>query len=391
MPTESAFFFAGLLFLAAALGYIFARYGEPPEEDREGAREADYFRGFRHLLREEPDRVVEVFSAIPDLDDDTLETHLALGALFRRRGEIDRAIAIHGNLLERPQLSASQRNQAGLALADDYLAAGLYDRAEELLGPLVEAREQRTEALSRLLRIAEQTREWQRAIKLCRQLEGEGSAAEGSRRQAHYWCELAVQAASEGTLETAQQYLDQARAAGQTVRCLWIAADLAVRSADHAEAARLYRRIITEQPAYLVDVLAPLESACAAAGLESDLSGLLDELCTSAPAAQAAIAAATILDLRIIQPVALECLAEFLLQDPVLGELIDEERLRQDKDGQQLARLRVALNRLTRGSLRYRCGECGYASASLQWQCPGCRSWESIRPLERLPLDGLAR
>jgi lipopolysaccharide biosynthesis regulator YciM len=385
MPTESAFVFAGLLFLAAALGYVFARYGEPPEEDRDTARQADYFRGFRYLLSEEPDRVVEVFSAIPDLDDNTLETHLALGTLFRRRGEIDRAIAVHTNLLERPQLSAPQRNQARLALADDYLAAGLYDRAEELLEPLVQAPEQRGEALSRLLRIAEQTQEWQRAIDLCRRLEGDA----GSRRQAHYWCELAVQAAAQGDVPAAQQHLDQARAAGQTIRCLWIAADLAAGAGDPAEAARLYRRVISEEPGYVVDVLAPLESACAAAGLEADLATLLDELCTSSPVAQAAIAAATILDLRITQPVALECLAEFLVQDPVLGELVDADRLRRDKDGQQLARLRVALNRLARGSLRYRCGECGYASPSLHWQCPGCRSWESLRPVQRLPLDGL--
>lgn len=387
MPTESAFFFAGLLFLAAALGYVFARYGEPPEEDRDSARQADYFRGFRYLLSEEPDRAVEVFAAIPDLDDDTLETHLALGALFRRRGEIDRAIAVHTNLLERPQLPAAQRHQVRLALADDYLAAGLYDRAEELLEPLVQVREQRAEALSRLLRIAEQTQDWKRAIDLCRRLEGDGS----SRRQSHYWCELAVQATGQGDMAAAQEHLDQARAAGQTIRCLWIAADLAASSGDPAEAARLYRRVISEEPAYIVDVLAPLESACAAAGLESDLATLLDELCTAAPGAQAAIAAATIVDLRITQPVALECLAEFLVQDPVLGELVDADRLRRDKDGQQLARLRVALNRLARGSLRYRCGDCGYASASLHWQCPGCRSWESVRPVPRLPLDGLGR
>lgn len=382
MPTESAFFFAGLLFLAAALGYIFARYGEPPEDDREETRQADYFRGFRYLLSEEPDRAVEVFSAIPELDDDTLETHLALGALFRRRGEIDRAIAVHSNLLERPQLPPSQRHQAQLALADDYLAAGLYDRAEELLTSLVEVREQRAEALSRLLRIAEQTQEWRRAVELCRRLEGN----ERSRRQAHYWCELAVQAASGGDLAAAQRHLDEARAASDTIRALWIAADLAVRTDDPAEAARLYRRVISEEPAYIVDVLAPLESACASAGLAGDLATLLDELCTSTPAAQAAIAAATILDLRITQPVALECLAEFLVQDPVLGELVEAERLRRDKDGQQLARLRVALNRLTRGGLRYRCRECGYASTALHWQCPGCRSWEAMRPVERLPL-----
>ncbi len=133
MPTESTFLFAGLLFLAAALGYVFARFGDADEEEEaEQSARTNFLRGFRYLLNEESDRAVDVFTGANDLSDDAMETQLALGTLFRRRGEIDRAIRLHQNLVERPSSSVAQREAASFALAEDYLSAGLFDRAEEI-------------------------------------------------------------------------------------------------------------------------------------------------------------------------------------------------------------------------------------------------------------------
>jgi len=384
MPTESAFFFAGLLFIAAAMGYLFARYGESDDDADAEARQADYLRGFRHLIREESDRAVEVFSAIQELDADTLDTHLALGALFRKRGEIERAIAVHENLLERGQLGKLQRHQAELALADDYLAAGVYDRAEQLLQPLAGVPELRIEALSRLLRIAEQAREWEQAVEYSRQLE---TAPGSNTRQAQYYCELAEQALARDDAPAARQWLEQAERAGHTVRTLWLSARLAAKAGEDAEAVRLYRRVISREPEYIVDLLPALVAASARAGLERDLENLVDELCQADPRWQSAIATAALIDPGLDDPIVTECLQEFLLQDPLFGELIDAERLRKDKTGAQLANIRAALHKLGRNTMRYRCRECGYASSSLQWQCPGCRTWESVRPLTRIAVD----
>jgi len=196
MPTESTFLFAGLLFLAAALGYVFARYGDADDDEddtRESAR-ANFVRGFRHLLDEEPDQAVEIFTNSGDINEEGLDTQIAIGGLFRRRGEVDRAIRMHQNLLDRPGISRSQRDKARFALAEDYFSAGLFDRAEDLYLQLREVGEYRVAALRRLLRICEVTAEWDRAVDLCGELLRIEPGSVAPAQLAHYYCELAENA-----------------------------------------------------------------------------------------------------------------------------------------------------------------------------------------------------
>jgi len=122
MPTESTFLLAGLFFLAAALGYFFARFGDDEESTDEpapaGKLNADYIKGLNFLLNEKPDQALEVFMRMVEVDDETLETHFALGSLFRRRGEVDRAIRVHQNIIARPNLSEMHKEQALVSLAE---------------------------------------------------------------------------------------------------------------------------------------------------------------------------------------------------------------------------------------------------------------------------------
>ncbi len=150
------------------------------------------------MLNEEPDRAVELFTRMAELDDEALETHFALGSLFRKRGEVDRAIRVHQNLMARPSLSRQQKVQAEAALAEDYLSAGLFDRAESLFQKLTESPDFRVQALRRLIRIYEMTREWAQAIETTAELEEADSMSVGSIGRtsmvAHYYCELAEEA-----------------------------------------------------------------------------------------------------------------------------------------------------------------------------------------------------
>ena len=141
MPTEGTFLLAGLLVLAAALGWAFEHFGRERDNQPPGGISADYIRGLNLVLNRKTDEALELFVKIAKVDDDTLETHFALGHLFRRRGEVDRAIRVHQNLLARPSLSEAQRHQALFALAEDYLGAGLFDRAEQLFAELATSRD----------------------------------------------------------------------------------------------------------------------------------------------------------------------------------------------------------------------------------------------------------
>jgi lipopolysaccharide assembly protein B len=390
MPTEAAFFFAGLLFVAAALGYVFARLGQLDDEEL-GPSGLDYVRGLKFLLKEQPDRALEAFTGQSELDDDSIETHFALGQLFRKRGEVERAIRVHRDLIDRPNLRRDRREEAQFALAEDYLSAGLFDRAESLLSELRESPRQGTEALRRLIRLAELTREWERAIELHRELEAVDRSALRSGRVAQYLCELAEQARVAKDLPRAQAWLDRAEQSRQdTVRVPLVRAAVAGDAGDHDLAIRCYRRVAEREPSLLVDVLPRLSAACRAGGREAEFSQFLAELLAQDARATRAVAFAAILDPGINDPRAIACLWDFVHSDPTLQTLVDGERLASAsaaERAQAIERVRRALRGMATAGRAYRCVECGYASASLQWQCPGCGAWDAVRPRVRLAFE----
>lgn len=388
MPTESAFFFAGLLFLAAALGYVFARFGEidDDEEARESTR-ADFLKGFRYLLNEEPDRAVDVFTGVERIGAEGLDTQLALGALFRRQGELDRALRLHQHILERPGLSDGQREQAGFALAEDYLSAGLFDRAEELLGRLRGSGRYRDEAGRRLLRIAELSSDWAKAVELGEELTRTMPEAVPPSQLAHYHCELAEEAMRDKDWAGAGRQLSLADAvAPDQPRNLLLRADVQRAQGRDDEAVALYRRLAHAAPELIGELVPRLAAMTTAPGRERAVT-LLGELAGGSPEALQAVAVALIREPAIRSPAVLAYLERFVSGHPVLRDLTRPDDLRTEQPAereQDLDRIRGALQKIAAGNPRYQCGNCGYASLSLQWQCPGCRSWGTVRPVNQL-------
>ena len=209
-----------------------------------------YFKGLNFLLNEQPDKAIEAFIEVVKVDPETVELHFALGSLFRRRGETERAIRMHQNLLDRSDLAAEQRVQALFELGQDYLKAGLLDRAEEVFARLRDG-PQRLEALQRLLEIYEQEKDWQRAIETARALEQET----GQSRQkeiAEFHCELAAVEATHSRPDAARQHLDAALQANRRcVRASMLLGDLAAAAGRHDEAIEHWKRVETQNPAFL--------------------------------------------------------------------------------------------------------------------------------------------
>ena len=210
MPTESTFLLAGLLVFAAAVGWFFARLPDFRRDERsESSIGADYLRGLNLVLNRQTDEALELFVQMARVDDETLETHFALGHLFRRRGEVDRAIRVHQNLLARPNLSETQRHQALFSLASDYLGAGLFDRAEKLFTELRSSPTMAESALRNLVDIYERQHDWNKAIEARRKLDSR--TGEKSVEVAHYHCELAESARRDGDMTSARRHLRNAR------------------------------------------------------------------------------------------------------------------------------------------------------------------------------------
>ncbi len=393
MPTESTFLLAGLLVVAAAIGWVFARLPEiRRDEPREPSIGADYLRGLNLVLNRQTDEALELFVRMAKVDDDTLETHFALGHLFRRRGEVDRAIRVHQNLLARPNLSDAQRHQALFSLASDYLGAGLFDRAEKLFTELRSSPTMAMPALRNLVDIYEREQEWDKAIEARRRLDSR--SGDKSVEIAHYYCELAERARQDGDMESARHFLNHSRrSASGTLRGTLIGAALAEEEGDHSRAVTLYKRLLTADRSMMAEVLPLLVAACREIGREAEMERFLKGLLGKDPSIRRDIAYAAIGN--GLEQVALlrECVEDYLLDSDTLAPLIDADHLRSLPPDRRLAsiqRICSGLRRLVMSGSRYRCTGCGYSANRLVWQCPSCKAWESVRPVQAFRFADLA-
>jgi lipopolysaccharide assembly protein B len=331
----------------------------------------DYLAGLDFLVSEQPDRALDMFLKLMDANVDTVETHFALGSLYRRRGEVERAIRIHQNLLARNALPQEHREQALLALARDYLRAGLLDRAEGLFQQVSEVPRLRASALDALRGVYELQRDWQQALGAYRNLARIG-AAPPSNIAAHYLCELAAAATAAGEIDAARALLREARAQMSPLpRAALLRADIARRAGDRELAVRLLRTAI-DQSASLLQ--AELPNLLALVG-PAERDEILEHL----------VATATARNFEELKKLVFAAFAADLGSAAVLRPSI-EKVLSQDAALQAVwqtgaggyERIAQEIGALMAHAEKYRCTECGFSVRSFYWQCPACRAWDSF-------------
>jgi lipopolysaccharide biosynthesis regulator YciM len=322
----------------------------------------DYYRGLDHLIHDRFDRAAEVFARMAERDGDAAEIQFALGSLFRRRGEVDRAIAIHERL--RGHGSASIRDEATYALGLDYQSAGLMDRAESLLEQAATARRFRTRALEQLLRLYEQQADWTKALRVFRELAPVERAARPAT-PAHYLCELAEQAlALEDTARAASLAHEARTHEPGLARARLIAARIAEASDDAIAARQLYLEVLEAAPNLALEVVPRLLALPA----EGDAATALDELgerlrAHGMNARQAAWLLVSAVSMRDRDTAA-----------HLAVRLFDGEQ------GGEAHAFGAALASIGDSGSRYECQECGLHSANWYWRCPKCREWDRAQP-----------
>ncbi len=392
MPTEATFLAAGLFLLLVAAGWALGRFAERDDDDRAAPINTDYLKGLNFLLNEQTDQALEHFLKMVRVDDRTIETHFALGSLFRRRGEVDRAIRIHQNIIARPDLAAEQRDQALLSLARDYLRAGLLDRAEKMFTQLAQGSRHQVEALEQLCRIYEQEREWQSAIEAGQKLETLSGRSLGLQI-AHYYCELAEKAAAGGDFTAARAFVKKAQSGRpRTFRGALTRANIARETGDFKTALKLYHRVIDESEYLIVEALPKLveihREQDTLEKLDRDLRAMLERH----PELSRNLAYTAVVNRIDGISTVDECVEKYMLSEPTLTEFIDAQQL-DDSDPEKrrraLARVRGGLAKLAAATPRYQCHECGFSSQRLLWQCPSCKNWETQRPYSRVQFDSL--
>ncbi len=390
MPTESTFLLAGLFLLLAAAGWAMGRFGERDEQDQPPPLNIDYLKGLNFLLNEQTDQALEHFLRMVRVDDKTIETHFALGSLFRRRGEIDRAIRIHQNIIARPDLAAEQRDQALYSLAKDYLGAGLLDRAEKLFVRLSQGSRFQVQSLESLCSIYEQERDWEKAIDAGQRLEVLGGRSL-ALQVAHYHCELAEAAVAKNDYSAAREFLKKARdGRPSTMRGALTRAHIARDMDDNKTALKLYHRIIDEHTYLIAEALPEIVAIYVRENETAELESALRTMLRNNPEMNSLVAYTAIVnDLGGISVID-ECVEKYMLDEPTLGEFVDLQTVsvggKESKDS-ALAKVRRALSKLANATPRYQCQECGFSSQRLLWQCPSCRNWETQRPASRVQFD----
>ena len=373
-----------LLPIAAASGWWAARRVSAPGNGG-AVRGADYFKGLNYLIDDKADQAIEVFTRMADVNGDTAEVHLALGNLFRRRGEVDRAIHIHGSLIARTTLTADQRRRALLELGEDYLRAGLFDRAEELFRELLAQPDHTAIALSRLIHIFQQEKDWRQAIEHSDRLER--ISGESKRREtAHFCCELAEEATQD---EDAKRWLRDALARDSNcARANLLLGRLAARAGDHRAAIAALQAVERQDRGYLPEVIAPLAQCYVALGQPEEWGNYLGELQRRDHGGRITDALADWLLRREGETAAMGFLERELRDHPTLLGLRRLVEIKLERgEGAEYADLRalhLVSTQMLNGAARYRCDNCGFVVKALHWCCPGCQQWNTIKPMPDL-------
>ncbi|MYM59886.1 lipopolysaccharide assembly protein LapB [Vibrio sp. OCN044] len=379
-----------LLPIAAAYGwYMGNRSAQQDKQKHSNQISRQYVTGLNLLLSDQSDKAVDHFIELLQVDNETIDTHLALGNLFRSRGEVDRAIRIHQNLISRSGLTIEQKNIALQQLAKDYMASGFLDRAEKIFEQLVDEPEHKEAALQQLVAIYQQTREWSKAIQYSSQLVKLGRKRMRSNI-AHFWCELAMQEQAEG--DSNRAILHFKRALSEDPKCARASISLGklyLENEDYKKTIKYMEMVLDQDIDFVSEVLPTLAECYHHLGQEEELLDFLRQCI----AAKAGVSAELMLAQMVAQHEdsgsAQELLTRQLVKNPTMKGFyrLMDYHLSEAEEGRAKASLQT-LQKLVGEQLKikphYRCRKCGFSTHSMYWHCPSCKGWGTIKPIRGL-------
>jgi lipopolysaccharide biosynthesis regulator YciM len=376
-----------------ALGWIAARVDIKHLLRESRALPLSYFRGLNFLLNEQPDKAIESFIEVVKVDPQTIDLHFALGSLFRRQGEIDRAIRMHQNLLDRPDLAADKRQAVIYELAQDFHRAGLLDRAEELYTRL-EGTPFEHPSLGFLLSIYEQEKDWPKAIAVTRRMEAIAKQPY-YKEIAHYDCELAQAAMLRGDFTAARRFVEQALAEYKAcARALMLLGDIELQQGHHDEAIDAWQKIETQNPAFLSLVAERLADAYRKTDHSAQGLRVLQSYQTQYPSLDL-LNTVFALTLALQGPATASALIkDELAKNPTLlglDRLLEAQLLSAPADRRHdLELVKQLVGQHIKRLGLYKCEHCGFRAKQYYWRCPGCGKWETYSPRRTETPDGFA-
>ena len=345
----------------------------------------DYFKGLNYVLNEQPDKAIEVFIKMLEVDTETIETHLALGNLFRRRGEVDRAIRIHQNLIARPSLSPEYRDTALMELAMDYMRSGLLDRAETLFKELVASTVHAQQAYTELLDIYQQEKDWDNGISAARRLE----TVSGRKLNdviAQFYCEKAEEIINAGGREGVMDNLHKAHSIDpDCARASLLEGQLLHHDGKLKQAVKVYKRIEEQDPEILSEAIMPLLACYRDLDAIDEFIEYLREMVARHGGITTILTLAELMYEKKGNAEAIRFIIEELKKHPTVKgvDSLIQYVLTQAEGSTRdsLMSIKELTGRLLKSRSAYKCNHCGFDAKSLHWYCPSCKSWNTIKPV----------
>jgi lipopolysaccharide biosynthesis regulator YciM len=374
-----------LLPIAALSGWWIGRRGQDSSRQSSSGLNPEYFKGLNFVLNEQPDKAIEVFIRMLEVDSETVETHLALGNLFRRRGEVDRAIRIHQNLIARPTLNREQRSNALLELGMDYMRSGLLDRAEGLFLELIESGSHLNQAYVQLLEIYQQEKDWDNAINVARKLETI-SFESYSSVIAQFYCEHAESALKEANMRLVKDNLRKAiNFDPSCVRASLIEAQMHQSVRKIKQAIKSYKRVEAQNSDYITEILVPLYDCYRSLDRVDEFVEYLRTLVNIYGNISTLLLLTELIAEREGENAAIRFISEELKSRPTVkgvDKLIEYALERsQGETHEHLKTIKDLMSQLIEERPMYKCNNCGFDAKLLHWQCPGCKSWDNVKPV----------
>ena len=366
-----------------AMGWLTARMDIKELLTESSLLPRSYFQGLNFLLNEQQDKAIEAFIEVVKVDPQTIELHFALGSLFRRRGEVDRALRMHLNLLERADLDENKKQQALFELGQDYLKAGILDRAEHAFQQL-NSSPYAKESLDFLLEIYQKEKDWLKAIDICQcltDLTGQSHSKEASA----FYCELAASELVRKQTEAASVHLEQALEVNpQAVRANIMLGDIEDMAGNHKRAIEMWKRIEVQDGKYLQLVAERL--LLAYRKIEHEDAGIsqLKEYQEKYPSQDLMDVLFKAVLQRDGAEAAYQMVRNELHRNPTLLGLDKflEARLLEvtDKNRADVEMVKNLVHQRTRSLAMYYCTSCGFKARQFYWHCPACHGWETYSP-----------
>lgn len=342
----------------------------------------DYFKGLNYLLNEQPDKAIDVFIGLLEVNSETVETHLALANLFRRRGETERAIRIHQNLIARPTLSNQHRIQALVELGLDYMSAGVLDRAELLFLELLQQQPVPLEAPKQLLRIYQQEKKWQQAIDMAKRIPAEKNLNTRALI-AQFYCELADKLIDKDRCQALELLKNAHYYDHNCVRASFLESKILIAQEHYHKAIRVLQLVEQQNHFFLSETLPLLHICYESLGLLDEFRDWLQQLL----ARHTNLTSARLLLTRLIKQnqgnaSAQQFLYQQLHRHPSVEGLHQLIMLGEDNHQVLVPLIKDVTSALIHKGDRYTCKNCGFSGRTLHWQCPGCSQWATMRPIE---------